>query len=96
MKSRVGAEDGVITSYSIHYTKLYDNLAASYGGWTTTDVVRYAGLPEEMTQPARTCLVSCHLWEKGRVDKYPVHWDDNSIHGPQPIMCIDCHTRLPK
>jgi len=72
------------------------NLAASYGGWTTTDVVRYAGLPEEMTQPARTCLVSCHLWEKGRVDKYPVHWDDNSIHGPQPIMCIDCHTRLPK
>ncbi len=72
------------------------NMAADYGGWTTTDVVRYSGQPEEMTQPARTCLISCHLWEKGRVDKYPVHWDDNSIHGTQPIMCIDCHTRLPK
>jgi hypothetical protein len=57
------------------------NMATAYGGWNSTE---------------KTCMISCHLWEAGRVDKYPIDWIDNSIHGPQPIMCIDCHTRLPK
>ena len=38
----------------------------------------------------KTCLVSCHLWEAGRVDKVPAKWDGGAI------MCIDCHSRLPK
>ena len=58
-----------------------DAMATMHGGWDA---------------PSKTCMISCHLWEAGRVDKYPAHWINNSIHGPQPIMCIDCHTRLPK
>lgn len=38
----------------------------------------------------KTCTTACHLWEAGRVDKVPVQWTGGSI------MCIDCHTRLPK
>jgi hypothetical protein len=75
------------------------NMSANYGGWTDTAVTRYSGQPEEMTQPAGTCLISCHLWEKGRVDKQPVYWYENSRHNPDTskhLMCIDCHTRLPK
>jgi hypothetical protein len=77
-----------IGGYKVNDGSSYDeqpdtlaNIAAAYGGWNSTD---------------KTCMISCHLWEIGRVDKYPVDWIDNSIHGPQPIMCIDCHTRLPK
>ena len=87
------AADG--SSYDVQPDTLA-NLASSMGGWTTTDVTVYAGQPEEMTQPARTCLISCHLWEAGRVDKSPVHWEDNAHDGSAPLMCIDCHTRLPK
>jgi hypothetical protein len=38
----------------------------------------------------QTCQISCHLWEAGRVDKVPSQWHSGSV------MCIDCHTRLPK
>jgi len=38
----------------------------------------------------KTCQISCHLWEAGRVDKIPAKWDGGAI------MCIDCHTRLPQ
>lgn len=38
----------------------------------------------------KTCTTSCHLWEENRVDKVPAAW------GAGSIMCIDCHTRLPK
>jgi hypothetical protein len=38
----------------------------------------------------KTCTTACHLWEAGRVDKVPVNWTGGEI------MCIDCHTRLPK
>jgi predicted CxxxxCH...CXXCH cytochrome family protein len=68
------------SSYDEQPDTLY-NMASLHGGWDA---------------PTKTCQISCHLWETGRVDKYPAHWIDNSIHGAQPIMCIDCHTRLPK
>ncbi len=60
------------------------NMSATYGGYNAATM---------------TCMVSCHLWEEGRVDKYPVHWYENSRHNPdlsKHLMCIDCHTRLPK
>jgi predicted CxxxxCH...CXXCH cytochrome family protein len=38
----------------------------------------------------KTCQISCHLWEANRVDKIPAKWDGGAI------LCIDCHTRLPK
>jgi predicted CxxxxCH...CXXCH cytochrome family protein len=61
--------------------KTLDQMAVDHGGWDA---------------PSKTCTISCHLWEAGRVDKYPVHWIDNSRYGAQTLMCIDCHTRLPK
>ena len=56
-------------------------MASMHGGWNSGD---------------KTCMISCHLWESGRVDKYPVDWIDNSRYGAQTLMCIDCHSRLPK
>lgn len=47
----------------------------------------------------KTCLVACHLWESGRVDKIIPHWVNDSQANPtvsERLMCIDCHTRLPK
>jgi predicted CxxxxCH...CXXCH cytochrome family protein len=54
--------------------------------------------PEEnyYSTAEKTCMISCHLWEAGRVDKAPVHWVDNATDGSAPLMCIDCHSRLPK
>ncbi|NJC88034.1 MAG: CxxxxCH/CxxCH domain-containing protein [Desulfuromonas sp.] len=50
-------------------------MATTLGGWNAAD---------------KSCQISCHLWEGGRVDKYPVQWEGGAI------ICIDCHTRLPK
>ena len=79
--SRIGGYKADDGSSYDEQPKTLDQMAIDHGGWDA---------------PSKTCMISCHLWETGRVDKYPAHWINNSIHGSQPIMCIDCHTRLPK
>lgn len=83
------AADG--SSYDETKQTLFSN-----GWWVTTDTVRYSGQPEEITQPANTCMVSCHLWKPGHLDKRPVHWRDHSQYGAEPVSCLDCHTEIPK
>jgi predicted CxxxxCH...CXXCH cytochrome family protein len=82
------APDG--SSYDEAPTTLFDYVGGD-GSYNTTTMYGYN--PATMT-----CQISCHLWEDNRVDKYPVHWYENSRHNPDTskhLMCIDCHTRLP-
>ncbi|MHB1398369.1 MAG: CxxxxCH/CxxCH domain c-type cytochrome [Trichloromonadaceae bacterium] len=66
------------------------------GGYKAATGLSYDELPKILSEMAtwnsadKTCTVACHLWEANRVDKVPVKWDGG------PIMCIDCHTRLPR
>ncbi len=65
-------------------------------GYKANDGISFDEQPNTLDNMAtwnstdKTCTVSCHLWETGRVDKVPVKWDGGAI------MCIDCHSRLPK
>jgi hypothetical protein len=83
------APDG--SSYDESPTTLFDYVGGD-GTYNATTMYGY-------NSTTMNCQISCHLWEDGRVDKYPVHWVDNSRWGDDSskhIMCIDCHTRLPK
>lgn len=66
------------------------------GGYKAATGLSYDEQPDILSNMAtwnsadKTCTVACHLWEANRVDKVPAKWDGGAI------MCIDCHTRLPK
>ena len=91
-----------VEELQVNWTRINPNASTGtpLNGYKPEDGNSYDEQPDTLANMAakwggwnaadKTCMISCHLWMPDRVDKIPAKWDGG------PIICIDCHTRLPK